>query len=68
MSESVVKTLHSLGKEVHAWTVNTRSELERMKLLGVDNIITDKAVFAREVIFGEQGKMGFFRLLGLIRR
>lgn len=68
VSESVVKTLHSLGKEVHAWTVNTRSELERMKLLGVDNIITDKAVFAREVIFGEQGKMGFFRLLGLIRR
>ncbi|MDE7299734.1 MAG: glycerophosphodiester phosphodiesterase [Lachnospiraceae bacterium] len=68
INESLVKTLHSLGKEVHAWTVNTRSDLERMNQLGVDNIITDNAVLAGEVIYGERGRIGFFRLLGLIRQ
>lgn len=66
VNESTVRTLHSLGKEVHAWTVNSRSETERMKRLGVDNIITDYPVLAREVVYGENVRVGFFKLLGII--
>ncbi len=67
LNESTVKTLHSLGKEVHAWTVNSRSETERMKQLGVDNIITDHPVMVREIVYEENVRMGFFKLLGFIR-
>ena len=35
------------------WTVNSKSELERMKLLQADNIITDFPVKAKEIIYGE---------------
>lgn len=68
INESVVKTLHNLGKEVHAWTVNSRTEAERMKQLGVDNIITDRPVLVREVVYEENVRIGFFKLLGLIRQ
>lgn len=67
VNNNLVRTLHSLGKEVHAWTVNSQSEMERMKQMGVDNIITDKAILAREVIYGENVKLGFFKLLGIIQ-
>lgn len=53
VTESVIENAHSYGKEVHAWTVNSKMEMERLKLLGVDNIITDRPVFAREVLFRE---------------
>jgi len=50
VTESVVKRAHAVGKEVHAWTVNKENELERMKAIGVDNIITDKPAYAREIV------------------
>lgn len=68
VNENIVRKLHSLGKEVHVWTVDTRSGLERMKQLGVDNIITDNAVLAREVVYGDRVRKGFFKLLGLVRQ
>ena len=45
--------VHEYGKTVHVWTVNSKAELERMKLLRVDNIITDVPVLAKEVIYGD---------------
>jgi glycerophosphoryl diester phosphodiesterase len=38
------------GIEVHAWTVNRRSEMVRLLDLGVDAIITDRADLLREVL------------------
>ena len=49
----MVRLSHHLGKEVHAWTVNTKTELERMKQLGVNNIITDKPLLAKEILYKE---------------
>ncbi len=46
-----MEQVHSVGKEIHAWTVNRENELKRMKAIGVDNIITDKPAYAREVIY-----------------
>ncbi len=53
-NRKLVERVHACGKEVHVWTVNKKSELERMKMIGVDNIITDRPILAREVILGEE--------------
>ncbi|MCP1359432.1 glycerophosphodiester phosphodiesterase family protein [Halomonas sp. BBD45] len=41
---------HRLGYQLHAWTVNSRSEMSRMIDLGVDNIITDRPDMLAEVL------------------
>lgn len=66
VTEAMMKRSHEAGKAVHVWTVNTRTELERVKLLGVDNIITDNPVLAREVLYQEDGTenlLGYLRIL-----
>lgn len=54
VSRRLVETVHECGKEVHVWTVNRKSELERVKLLGVDNVITDNPILARETLYAEE--------------
>ena len=51
ITEDVVKRAHTLGKEVHAWTVNSRNEILRLHAIGTDNIITDRPVFVQEVLY-----------------
>jgi glycerophosphoryl diester phosphodiesterase len=41
ITASMVKNAHSKGVEIMTWTVNERAELERLKRLNVDGIITD---------------------------
>ena len=65
-TERLVTLAHEAGKEIHAWTVNSKSEMERVKALGVDNIITDYPVRARELIYGEEATetlLGYLRLI-----
>ena len=50
----LVEAAHEKGKAVHVWTVNSKTEMEQMKLLGVDNIITDYPVRAREILYREE--------------
>lgn len=40
VNQKLIDEAHS-GKAVHVWTVNRKSEMERMKILGADNVITD---------------------------
>ncbi len=54
ISEKLLKSVHEHGKEIHVWTVNTKSELERMKNLGVDNIITDDPSYAKEILYQDE--------------
>ena len=51
LSESTVKQARQCGKEIHAWTVNSIKELDRMKRIQVDNVITDNPVLARSVLY-----------------
>lgn len=51
VNENIIKKSHERGKEVHVWTVNSSSELEIMKNLMVDNIITDKPILAKEILY-----------------
>jgi glycerophosphoryl diester phosphodiesterase len=37
----VIAAAHRKGLEVHVWTINDQSEMERLLALGVDGIITD---------------------------
>ncbi|MDT4895147.1 MAG: glycerophosphoryl diester phosphodiesterase [Acidobacteriota bacterium] len=41
ITQRFVDKAHSLNLKVHAWTVNEPQEMERMRALGVDGIITD---------------------------
>lgn len=50
ITEQLVKGAHARGKEIHAWTVNKAYEIKRMQEIGVDNIITDKPAYAKEII------------------
>ena len=54
LTREIVERAHEQGKEVHAWTVNTKGAMERMKRLGVDSIITDLPLLAREIIYSEE--------------
>lgn len=41
VTESSVELAHSMGLEVHVWTINEKSEMRRLLDLGVDGIVTD---------------------------
>lgn len=64
IDEAFVREAHSLGKEVHAWTVNYRGDIKRMMDVGVDNIITDNPVLVRKVMNREsETETGFWELM-----
>lgn len=64
----MVEAAHEAGKAVHAWTVNERAELERLNALGVDDVITDQPVMAREVLYQKESTQGLAEYLLLILR
>lgn len=64
----LVENVHEQGKGVYAWTVNTKSEMERLAMLGVDGIITDQPVLAREIIYREEATETLFEYLRLVFR
>ncbi len=66
VSERLVEAAHKKGKAVHAWTVNNKSEMERMKMLGVDNIITDYPVLAREIVYRKAATESLMEYLRLV--
>ena len=47
VNQKLIDEAHESGKAVHVWTVNRKSEMERMKILGADNVITDNPLMAR---------------------
>lgn len=68
VTSALMQNAHEQGKAVYAWTVNTKSELERLTLLGVDGIITDRPVLAREIIYREEATESLFEYLKLVLR
>jgi glycerophosphoryl diester phosphodiesterase len=41
LSDDLIRSAHRNGQEVHVWTVNEESQMDRLIKRGVDNIITD---------------------------
>jgi glycerophosphoryl diester phosphodiesterase len=46
----LVKQAHRQGKAIHVWTVNDLQTALSMIEVGVDNIITDKPAYIRDVL------------------
>ena len=46
VSADLLQKAHSLGKEVHVWTINQKRDMEALWYMGVDNIITDQTQLA----------------------
>ena len=42
INPETVSRIHSLGKEVIAWTVNDAYSVDKCRKAGADNLITDK--------------------------
>lgn len=48
VTPQLVSRVHRQGRQIYAWTVNTRSGIDRMIERKVDNIITDNIELARQ--------------------
>ena len=54
LDETLVKTVHDLGAQVIAWTVDNPSEMERLVTLDVDAICTNHPERARPIVDGSR--------------
>ena len=51
VTSNLVSRLHNGQRTIWAWTVNSRSTVDKMYRLGVDNVITDNVPMAREQLY-----------------
>lgn len=51
VNKALVDAVHRYGKEIYVWTVNSPSVVKSLANMGVDNIITDDPVMAREAVY-----------------
>lgn len=47
----MVSRIHNEGKQIYAWTVNSKKSINKMIDLNVDNIITDNITLAQKCIY-----------------
>ena len=66
INKELVKNLHNSGKEVYAWTVNSKDSINKMLDLNVDNIITDDVDLARKLLFESKSSNLVFVYLKMI--
>jgi glycerophosphoryl diester phosphodiesterase len=66
VTKTVSSEVHKAGKEIHVWTVNARSELLRMKLVGVDNVITDDPSYAKGILYEEESSRFLLTLIKIV--
>jgi glycerophosphoryl diester phosphodiesterase len=52
VTPSLISRAHTLGLQLHAWTVNDRATMERLLDLGVDGIMTDETAALKDVLAG----------------
>jgi len=51
VTQSIVQEVQNSNKIILVWTVNTRAEIERLSSFGVNNIITSRPAYVREILF-----------------
>lgn len=50
VTKNLISQIHEQGKELYVWTVNTSETIQKMKELGVDNVITDDVALAKKML------------------
>lgn len=50
VNKSIVDAIHNRGKQIFVWTVNSESAVRNMTAMGVDGVITDNPVMAKNTI------------------
>ena len=50
LDEQLIRTVHSLGDQIIAWTVDSPSDIERLVRMGVDGICTNHPERARRIV------------------
>ncbi|NJP40206.1 hypothetical protein HCH52_03980 [Oscillospiraceae bacterium HV4-5-C5C] len=66
VTQTVVQQIHASGRLICVWTVNSKSELLRLSRIGVDNIITDRPTYAREVLYQSESGSYLLTLLQIL--
>lgn len=56
-TKKIIDDAHTLGMEVHIWTVNDEDDIEKFINLGVDNIITDQVELSLKTLKNLKEKM-----------
>lgn len=54
INSSLVKKIHNDGKEIYAWTVDSKDNINKMLDLNVDNIITDDVELTYKLLFASK--------------
>lgn len=54
LSKSFVNKAQKAGKQIYVWTVNSEERLEKVVGMGIDNVITDDPVMAKELIYEQE--------------
>ena len=50
LDRALLNAALAAGVEVHVWTVNDRSDMERLLDFGVDGLVTDRADTLKDVL------------------
>jgi glycerophosphoryl diester phosphodiesterase len=50
VTERSIRRAHELGLQVHVWTIDERTEMERLLDLGVDGVMTDRPKVLKDVL------------------
>ena len=54
INASLIKKAHNNGKEIYAWTVDSKDNINKMLELNVDNIITDDVELTYKLLFASK--------------
>lgn len=54
LSKSFVNKAQKAGKQIYVWTVNSEERPEKVVGMGIDNVITDDPVMAKELIYEQE--------------
>lgn len=58
VDNKLVDAVHEAGKQIHFWTVDEKSEMERLLDLGADGIVTDRPDLLNEIMEARSDAQG----------
>ena len=66
VNKNMVDAIHNRGKEIYVWTVNGENRAKELTVMGVDALITDNPVMAREVVYSKYSNTLIYNVLSYV--